>query len=272
MIPASAVAENRLVPLDAVPERPYPYAILGTQPGDDLDEVMRVFTERTQAEPYGDTEVIRVTSPDGRAFEFTLDVWRNIGGPSRQGIIGQTNPDYPEAFRVELATGVLNGTPLVITRSMRQPTGELPDAAALRAQIEETYGPPSKIETEGGSVSLIYAWSDAGFIADLDAQAEREITHTQNGQEITGRYRPCTGNQAYRGDVEYRFQHPRQREIRPGCVAVFRVTHSGRPGQTTISFDLTDYELARLNTAETDRQIVEALTGAQEAEASDLDL
>lgn len=58
----------------------------------------------------------------------------------------------------------------------------------------------------------------------------------------------------------------------PGCVAVFRVRHSGQPGQTSISFQITDYELARLNMAETDRQIVEAVTGEQEVNASDLDL
>lgn len=60
--------------------------------------------------------------------------------------------------------------------------------------------------------------------------------------------------------------------IMPGCVAVFQISHTDKPGQTSISFKITDYELARLNTAETDRQIVEALTGEQDVEASDMDL
>lgn len=128
-----AVAEDRLMPLDTIPERAYPYKILDLQPGDDLESIMQVFGERTGAEPYGDTEVIRVQSPEGRTFEFTLDVWRNIGGLSRQEIMGQSNRNYEEAFSVKLATDVLRGTPLVISRSMRQPTSELPEALPLRA-------------------------------------------------------------------------------------------------------------------------------------------
>lgn len=271
--PIAAVAEDQLAPLDTTPERPYPYEIVGTQPGDDLEAIMQVFTERTGAEPYGDTEVVRVQSPEGRAFEFPLDVWRNIGGLSRQEIIGRSNRDYEEAFRVEMATDALNGTPVVINRSMRLPTGELPEALALRAQIEETYGPPSKVDmNDHGSMTMIYAWGDGGFIPDLDAQPEREITYMDRGRERTETYRPCIGNQAYSGSVEYRFRYPRERGIMPGCVAVFQISHTGKPGQTSISFKITDYELARLNRAETDRQIVEALTGEQDVEASDMDL
>ena len=263
----------RLTPLDAIPERPYPYKILDIQPDDDLEAIMQVFAERTEAEPYGDTEVIRVQSPEGRRFEFTLDVWHNIGGLSRQEIMGQSSRNYEEAFRVELATEALRGTPLVISRSMRQPTSEVPEALALRAQIEDTYGPPSKVDMNNrGGMTMIYAWGEDGFIPDLDAQPKREITYTDRGREHTASYQPCVNSPAYSSSVEYQFQHPRLREIMPGCVAVFRVRHSGQPGQTSISFQITDYELARLNMAETDRQIVQALTGEQEVNASDLDL
>lgn len=164
---------------------------------------------------------------------------------------------------------------MVINRSMRQPTGELPEAPAFRAQIEETYGPPSKVEIDNrfGTMSLVYAWGEDGFIPDLDAQPEREITWTERGRERTGTYRPCHDSDGgTTGDIEYRFQYPRRNEIMPGCVAIFSVGHSAKPGQTSISFNLTDYELARLNRAETDRQIVDALTGEQEVEASDMDL
>lgn len=44
----------------------------------------------------------------------------------------------------------------------------------MQAQMEDTYGPPSRVETGSGSVSLIYAWSDEGFIADLDDQTPRK--------------------------------------------------------------------------------------------------
>lgn len=88
-----ALAESQLVPVESIPERPYPYAILDTRPGDDLETVTQLFTERTEAEPYGDTEVIRVTSPEGRAFEFTHDVWHNIGGLNRREIMGRSTRD-----------------------------------------------------------------------------------------------------------------------------------------------------------------------------------
>ena len=39
----------------------------------------------------------------------------------------------------------------------------------LKAQIEETYGPPSRVEINGREMTLTYAWGEEGFIADLDA-------------------------------------------------------------------------------------------------------
>lgn len=274
LIALPALAEDQLISVDPPAERPYPYEILGIQPGDDLDAVMQVFTERRKDEPRGESEAIRVQSPDGRVFEFTHEVQRKVGGLDLRGRMAEEN--YQESLSVKLATDVLNQTPMTIKRSMRLPSGELPEALALRAQIEEAYGPPSQIDMDNksGSMSLIYAWGEDGFIPDLDAQREHEITFIQSGgREQTGTYRPCVGNQAYSQDVEYRFQHPRQREIMPGCVAMFRISHSGKPGTTSISFSLTDYELARINTAETDSQIIEAITGEQEeVEASDMDL
>jgi hypothetical protein len=274
ILPATAIAEDRLTPLEGVPERPYPYAILGTQPGDDLDELLELFAERAEAEPYGDTEVFQVTSPNGRSFEFTFDVWRNIGGLTIREAIAQSNRNYAEGFRVELATDVLEGTALSIERSMRQPTGELPEALALRAQLEETYGPPSKskVDTAAGTMTLTYAWSEEGFIADLDAQPERQITFLSSGRERTAAYRPCVNSPSGSAKTKYRFQHPRKGPAMPGCVAIFRISHRARPGQTSINFKLIDYELIRLNNTETDRQIVDALTGEKDVKPSDMDL
>lgn len=274
LIALPALAEEQLSPVKPPADRPYPYEILEMQPGDDLDEIMRIFRERKEEEPRGESEAIRVQSPDGRVFEFTHERRRKIGGLDLHGRMAEEN--YEESLTVKLATDVLNQTPMAIKRSMRLPSDELPEALALRAQIEEAYGPPSKVDMDNksGSMSLIYAWGEGGFIPNLDAQPEHEITFIQSGgRERTGTYRPCVGNQAYSQDVEYRFQHPRQREIMPGCVAMFRISHSGKPGTTAITFSLTDYELARINTAETDRQIIEAITGEQEeVEASDMDL
>lgn len=269
-----ALAENQLAPLAPPPERPYPYEILGMQPGDDLDSVMAVFAERSDEEPATESEAIRVQSPNGRVFEFTNELLRIVGGSSVREAMNNETSD--ETLKVELASDVLEQRPIVVRRTVRQSPGELPEALALRAQLEETYGPPSKVEMSAvAGMTLIYAWSDEGFIPDLDAQTEREITFTaRGGREETASYQPCTGTRrgAFRTATEYRFEHPRNLDIMPGCVAIFRVGHSGKPGQTAISFQITDYELARMNMREIDRQIIEALTSEQDVDASDMDL
>ncbi len=142
----------------------------------------------------------------------------------------------------------------------------------MRAQVEETYGPPSRVKIDGPKMILTYAWSTEGFIADLDALGP--ITHeetTASGGKLMTEYELCGPARHYRNDVEYRFEHPREKLIKPGCLATFVVRYRGEPGMTSISFSLEDYELARQHTAELDRQIVEALTG-KTVEASDIDL
>lgn len=66
-----AFAENELTPLPAPEARPYPYEILGLQPGDPLDDILAVYSERSDAAPTSESEVLRVQSPDGAVFEFT---------------------------------------------------------------------------------------------------------------------------------------------------------------------------------------------------------
>ncbi len=69
--------------------------------------------------------------------------------------------------------------------------------------MEEEYGPPSKITTSSGSVMLTYAWSDAGFIPDLDAQEPRDITYTGwGGRVLTEPYQPCQPSRANAFDTD----------------------------------------------------------------------
>lgn len=265
--------EHTFTPLPAPAERPYPFEILGLQPGDSLDDVMAVFAERSDTAPSDETEVISVQSPDGRSLEFTYRRSRQIGGLSLNERMAEVN--FPENVVATLTSDVMQQRPVSITRSMRLPTGELPTAQALQAQTEETYGPPSRIETNSGYVSLIYAWSDEGFIADLNAQTPREITYKGwGGRVITESYLPCqrTSGNAYDTTTEYTFDYPRSRELFPGCVAIFRVSHTTKPGSVSISFTLDDFDLARQHRAELDRQIVEALTGEEDVEPSKMEL
>lgn len=273
-IPTLTLAqEHNFTPLPAPAERPYPFEILGLQPGDSLDDVMAVFVERSDNAPTDETEVISVQSPDGRSLEFSYDRNRQIGALSLNDRMAEVS--FAENVRATLSSDVMEQRPVSITRSMRLPTGELPTAQALQAQMENEYGSPSRVETNSGYLSLVYAWSDEGFIADLDAQEPRDITYAgRGGREITENYLPCqrTSGNAYDTTTEYTFDYPRTRELFPGCVAIFRISHTTKPGTVSISFTLDDFDLARQHRAELDRQIVEALTGEGDVEPSKMDL
>lgn len=72
-------AENTLTPMDAPEPRPYPYEILGLQPGDPLDDVLALYAERSDAAPTSESEVLRVQSPDERSAARTA----GAEGPDR---------------------------------------------------------------------------------------------------------------------------------------------------------------------------------------------
>ena len=267
-----AFAENELTPLPAPEARPYPYEILGLQPGDPLDDVLAVYAERSDAAPTSESEVLRVQSPDGAVFEFTYQQFSRIGDVGVHGRLANAEQDQVTAT---LSSDVMEQRPMAIHRSMRQPNETLPEPLELKAQIEGLYGPPSRVEIDGRTMTLTYAWSTEGFIPDLDAVGTltHEETDTFGGRERTtiSEYELCGNARHYRNDVSYRFEYPRDEEIKTGCLATFTVTYRGEPGSTLIGFSLVDYELGRRHMADLDRQIVEALTG-EEVEASDMDL
>lgn len=264
-----AVAENELTPLPAPEPRPYPYEILGLQPGDPLSDVLAVFAERSDAAPTSESEVLRVQSPDGNVFEFTYQKFTRIGDVGINGRLAKADQDQLTAM---LSSDVMEQRPMAIHRSIRQPSDQLPEPLELKAQIEETYGPPSRVEINGREMTLTYAWGEDGFIADLDALPP--LTHEEtfaSGSVRRSEYELCSNARHYRNTVEYRFKHPRDEDIKTGCVATFTVTYRGEPGSTLIGFSLEDFALGRQHMVELDRQIVRALTG-QEVEASDMDL
>jgi len=269
LVAMAAHAEDALVALPASAERPYPYNILGLQPGDPLDDVQAVYAERSDAAPTSESEVLRVQSPNGSVFEFTYQLFTRIGDVGINGRLAKVAQDQVTAM---LSSDVMEQRPMAIHRSIRQPSDELPEPLALKAQIEETYGPPSRVEINGREMVLTYAWSTEGFIADLDALGSitHEETTSSGGKSIT-EYELCGSARHYLNNVEYRFEYPRDKLIKPGCLATFTVSYRGDPGMTSIGFSLVDYELGRQHMAELDRQIVEALTG-KTVEASDMDL
>lgn len=266
---SAGFAEDTLTAMPAPAERPYPYEILGLQPGDPLDDILAVYAQRSDAAPTSESEVLRIQSPDGAVFEFTYQLFSRIGDV---GINGRLTGAVQDQVTARLSSDVMERRPMAIYRSIRQPSDELPEPLELKAQIEETYGPPSRVEINGRDMVLTYAWSTDGFIPDLDALGPiRHEETSRSGSKLITEYELCGSAQHYRNTVEYRFEHPRDKLIRPGCVATFKVSYRGEPGMTSIIFSLEDYELGRMHTEELDRQIVGALTG-EEVEASDMDL
>jgi len=264
-----ALAESTLEVMPVPAERPYPYEILGLQPGDPLDDVLSVYAERSDAAPTSESEVLRVQSPDGNVIEFTYQKFTRIGDVGINGRLAKADQDQLTAM---LSSDVMEQRPMAIHRSIRQASDQLPEPLELKAQIEEAYGPPSRVAINGREMTLTYAWGEDGFIADLDALPPlvHEETFTSGSVRRT-EYELCGNAQHYRNNVEYRFSYPRDEDIKTGCIATFTVRYRGEPGSTVIGFSLEDFELGRQHMAELDRQIVEALSG-EEVEASDMDL
>lgn len=273
MLPtASSAQDHAFTALPAPAERPYPYEILGMQPGDSLDDVMAEFASRSDEEPTGESEMFGVSNRDGRSIDFEYERFRQIGG---QTLHQRMAKEYHTTVTAELSTDVLGRRPISIKRSIRQASDELPTAQALQAQIEGQYGSPSHVETSNGTLTMIYAWGAESFIANLTDQAPRNYTFTErDGREIDTTIQPCSGqaNGAYDGQTQYDWDYPRRLELMPGCTALFTVNHTTEPGTTTITFNITDYDLARQHRDELDRQIIEALTGEADVEASNMDL
>lgn len=259
----SAHAQDQLTETLKPEPRPYPYAILDIQPGADAMDATSMFGERMMLILVPEQVALRVENGEGRAFALTIDqklITEGVGLNTRMG-----RAPYAE-IQTTLATEAMGGRVLQIRRTFREPNENLPQPAALIAQLEERYGPPSK--RDGNSAS--WAWGEDGFIPDLDGQPLREITTIdQRGTQKTMQFQPCVG---YFDTAEYRFRQHRETPIMPGCTALFSVGVNGGAELSTVSFSLTDFDLVRQHVAEVDRQIIEALTSENAVVPSNLDL
>ena len=265
----SATAES-LHAVDGIEARPYPYELLGLRPGDPVDDLAALFVERSQAAPTQTERRLRIQSPQGKAFDLRYEATREIGDVGMQGRLANAPQDHITAF---LATEAFGKRPLALFRVLKVPTEKAPAPAALKAQLEELYGPPSKAEMQGQSMTLLYAWGTDGFITDLGGQPVQTFVEDLGGNRTSERqFRTCAAGGPFNASVEYAFKSPRVAEdaIMPDCVATYEITYEGGPEISTIKFALKDYDLARLHQAEVDRQIMEALSSP--TSKSDMDL
>ncbi|KAB6714672.1 hypothetical protein [Roseobacter sp. TSBP12] len=261
---AAAHAQDSLAETLVPEPRPYPYAILDIQPGAEAMDASSMFGERMMLILVPEQVALRVENGEGRAFALTFDqklVTQGVGLHTRMG-----RDPYAE-IKATLATEAMGGRVLRIQRTFREPNENLPEPAAILAQLEGLYGPPSQRTSEGAT----WAWGQDGFIPDLDGQPLHEITTvSQFGSRKTIQYRPCSTG--FSADVEYRFRQHRETPIMPGCTAIFTVGFSGGAQLSTVSFSLTDFDLIRQHVAEVDRQILEALTSDAPVPPADMDL
>lgn len=266
--PTLSFADPALVATNPPVSRPYPYELLGLQPGDTRQEIDALFTKRSDEPPQLQTETLRIQSPNGAVFAFDYLRALVIGDI---GFHGRVANDPQDMLTVELASDVWDGKAISITRQLRQPSAELPKPLELKAQLEGLYGPASRAILRGTRMELTYAWSTEGLIPDLDRAAP--LVHEEKLSDTSIRrstYEICGSASHYRNSTQYRFQHPRKEDIKPGCIATYTIKYAGGPQITSIDFILKDFELARQHTKELDRQIHKAL--ATQVKASDLDL
>ena len=243
---AVAAFADDLTPLPVPDPRPYPYMILDLQPGQIATKTVPELEEHLGGSL--DPKVIQqvVTSPEGLRFEADITIGYNTAGIGLRTRMG--NEPY-EQITLRNATPVLEGRIVGIWRTMRKPNAELPDPAALAAQLEELYGSPSWSGTDAlGGRMVSYVWTPSG---QLSPQEEE----------------PCA-RLSYQG---YAFDSER-RPIAPAeCSAVFTASYETEAGQSTIRFSLVDFELARQDLEETDRQILDQISG-DNIEPSDMKL
>ena len=131
-----AAAQDALVPTPA-PEgpRPYPYAVLGQQPGGLPEPTHEALEAELGADILLRPEeiVMQLPAPDGRIFEFTFPQYMQTPRPA-YAAFGGDDETY-DRFGLLLATDALEGRVLGISRTLRAPNAEAPDYAALRAQL-----------------------------------------------------------------------------------------------------------------------------------------
>ena len=178
------VVADELDAVRSVEKRPYPYELLGVRPGDPFTDLAELYRERSEAEPTSKERRLRIQSPEGRVFDLRYEVTREIGDVGMQGRISNAPQDHMTAV---LATGAFERRPLALFRVLKRPTEDLPEPAALKAQLQELYGPPSLVRIRGHTMILSYAWSNEGFIPDLEGQPAQTFVEDLGGNRTSER-------------------------------------------------------------------------------------
>lgn len=234
---------------------PYPYLILGAGPGMEATSAEKTIEEARDIDLVEETASYQFKSPSGAGLSLQF--------PTRlvTGSVGATERLSGEPYEevtVDLATPVMGSRVTGIHRTLRLNASDAPDAKGLLAQLKDEYGTPSGIIADGSGTKFIYAWGDSGFIDDLASEPAQVVEERKGNSVSTRTYETC----ATRGKSSgYQFSQEEREPFMPGCRARLTIEHAVNAQSTTIRFSLIDYELIRQFRTETDKQVMQRLTG-----------
>lgn len=245
-----------------------PHTILGVAPNLDAEYALNAMKTHFERDLVPEEVTLSIQSPQGRQFQYVYP--QRLTTPWVDPAVRMGSEDYEEVA-LDLATDVLGGRVLAIHRTIAMFGTDSPSAEAIFGQLIESYGQPSAMVTGSHDSELIYAYGTDGFLADLQA-LEASMHPVVTGQPMTASISrfgtffhddvPCIS--AIGRNVFYEFRTPRREDPLATCDAALRVRVQISGPKTTIQFDLMDCRLIRANRAETDRQILEALSEQQE--------
>jgi hypothetical protein len=245
---------DTLTPAVTVPAPPYNFAILGMKPGMPIDDALSI-AEQHLGEgllPVGGT--LQVTSPDGKAFRTELRVGYET--PEIDFFLRNQSAEPYDSIQIDVSTPATGSVVTAIRREVRVPASQGPDAAALRAQLEGLYGPPSEIPTPLPNPSWLWA-------LDLD-YAPIPLPEPYDPTA----YNPCNRGLPSDGRYEYRLNDQLTGDRK--CGATFSARHDANGDTITMWFKLIDYNLVIQDHDAANAQIDQKLNAA--AEPSDMKL
>ncbi|MFD1883380.1 hypothetical protein [Paracoccus pacificus] len=238
----------------SVAPAPYDFAILGMKPGMPIEEARSIAEQHLgeQLLPVGGT--LQVTNPNGKAFRTELRVGYET--PGVDFFLRNQSAEPYDSIQIDVSTPATGSIVTAIRREVRVPASDGPDAAALRAQLEGLYGPPSEIPTSLPNPSGMWA-------LDLD-YAPIPLPEPYDPSA----YSACNRGLPNAGRYEYRLNDQLAGDRK--CRAIFTARHEANGDTITMWFKLIDYNLVVQDHDAANAQIDEKLNAA--AEPSDMKL
>lgn len=174
--------------------RPYDFAILGVKPGMPIGEAVALIEAHLGQELSPVEGTLQVESPAGKVFRTKLRV-----GYVTPGIDfflrNQSNEPY-DSIEIDVSTLAIGSVVTAIRREVRMSAADGPDAAALIAQLEGLYGPPSDLPS--GSLGRKWRWALNRDYASIPMPE----SYNQLADEVCAFGLPDDGRYNYRLDPE----------------------------------------------------------------------